>query len=100
MEKGILTKATQDQILKAVQEWTKDSKPWLKLVITLGVKATFVVADDKYADQLPEEVKDKAQQFFDAILVTKDINQAILLGVELIPIVIELLKKDDNEDIQ
>ena len=97
MDKGILTKETQAAILAKVQEWAKDAKPWVRLAIIFGVKAAFVVADDKYADQLPVEVKEKAQAFFDALLVSNEIDDAIILGVELIPIIIDLLKKDKPE---
>jgi len=93
MEKGILTKASQAAILLLVQDWVKDQKPWLRLTVVIGLRAAFIVADDKYADKLPEALKEKAQRFFDAILIDKDIEVAIMLGVELIPDVIDLFKK-------
>lgn len=94
MEKGLVTKAAQDAFLKDVQEWTKGQKAWVRVGITLGCKALFIVADDKYADKLPQDLKQKSQLFFDAVLVQKDVESALTLGIELIPIILDLIKKD------
>lgn len=97
MEKGLFTKASQKAALVQVQKWLEGQKPWVRLVITLGVKAAFAVADDKYADKLPANLKATSQQFFDAVFVEKDIDKAIILGVDLIPEILELFKKSDDK---
>jgi hypothetical protein len=93
MEKGLASKASQAAFLAKVQEWVTGQKPWIRIVIVLAVKAVFIVADDKYADKLPEPLKETSRQFFDAILVDEDIDKAMMLGIELIPEVLELFKK-------
>ena len=95
MEKGILDKETQKAFLKQVQEWIKDQKAWLRLIIVLGVKGLFVVLDDKYADKLPNPLKEQARDFFNAVLIQKDMDKAILLGVALLPEIIKLFGKKD-----
>ncbi len=99
MEHGLFDKATQEVILKQVQEWTKGQKAWVKLVISLGVKAVFIVADDKYADKLPDPLKKEARDFFDAVLVKKDMDEAIVIGVALLPEILKLFAKKDNAEI-
>ena len=98
MEKGILDKATQSVILAQVQEWTRGQKPWIRLIVTLGVKGGFIVLDDKYADRLPDPLKEQARDFFDAILVQKDMDKAILIGVSLLPEIIKLFGDKDPVD--
>ena len=93
MEKGVITKASQDKILEIVKNFVKDQKPIARLGVIIGVKLVFAVLDGKYAEKLPELLKEKIQLFIDAILVENDIEKAIELGVDLVPFIIELLKK-------
>jgi hypothetical protein len=99
MEKGLFTKATQDAILALLAEAVKDQKPAVKLSASLGGKLAFLIADDMLADKLPEDLKTKCQLFLDAIFVAKDYDLAIVLGVDLIPELFELFKKEEPKKL-
>ena len=92
-DKGFFSNATQDVILAKVRELVKDQKPMVILLIVIAVKAIFLYADDVIAEnKLPQELTDKCQALFDAILVTKDLDAALVIAVDLIPIIYELIK--------
>lgn len=93
MEKGILSKASQDALLVLAAEGLKDQKPIVKLGASLGIKIIFVYADDILAEKLPEDLKVKCRAFLDCVLVSKDYELAIELGIELIPLIYELFQK-------
>lgn len=94
MDKGLFSNATQDVIFAKVRELLKDQKAVVILAITVLLKAVFLYADDILAEnKLPQELTDKSQAFFDAILVEKDIDKAIVLGLDLVPMLYELFKK-------
>ena len=94
MEKGLFSKATQEEIIKRVKELLKNQKPVLVLLIVMVIKAIFLYVDDQVAENnLPQELTDKSQALFDAILVTPDAEKAIELGIELIGIIWPLIFK-------
>lgn len=96
MDKGFFSNASQDVLLAELGKLMKDQKPALVLMMKLLAKGIFLYADDVVAEQkLPQEMTDKSQQFFDAILVTKDLDQALVLGLDLATILYNYFKKPE-----
>ena len=95
MDKGIFSDKSQLVIITKIKELLKDQKPFMVLLIVMAVKALFTYVDDGIAEsKLPQEFTDKCQQFFDALLVENDIEKTMTLGIELIPLIFALFKKD------
>lgn len=96
MDKGIFSDKAQTAIIEKVKVLLKDQKAAaVVLLIVLALKMLFLYVDDTIAEtKLPQELTDKLQAFFDAILVTKDPETAMALGVDLIPLIWALFKKD------
>jgi hypothetical protein len=95
MDKGIFSDKAQTAIIEKVKVLLKDQKAAVVLLLVLALKILFLYVDDTIAEtKLPQELTDKLQAFFDAILVTKDPDLAMALGVELIPLIWALFKKD------
>lgn len=97
MEKGILSKASQDAINVLLVNLVKDEKPAVKLSVSIGGKLLFLVGDDIFAEKLPDELKEKARNFFDMLLVTKEYDAALVIGIELVTEIYELFKKPKPE---
>jgi len=94
MEKGFFSKAAQDELIKKIKELLKNQKVALVLLIVMAVKAIFLYVDDQVVEnKLPQELTDKSQAFFDAILVAKDAEKAMELGIDLVGIVWPLIFK-------
>ena len=96
-EKGLVSIASQEAAVALVINLVKDEKPPIKIGAPLLLKIVFLVADDKYADKLPEELKVKTRACIDAFLVAKDVELGVMLAIELIPVLYELFKKPDVE---
>ncbi len=93
MDKGLFSNASQEVLIAKLGELLKDQKPALVLIVKLLAKGIFLYADDVIAEQkLPQELTDKSQAFFDAILVTKDLDQALVLGLDLATILYDFFK--------
>jgi hypothetical protein len=100
MEKGFFSKAAQDELIKKVKELLKNQKVALVLLIIMAIKAIFLYVDDQVVEsKLPQELTDKCQAFFDAILVTKDAEKAMELGIDLVGIVWPLIFKKSTPTI-
>jgi len=97
MEKGLITKASQDALIAILLEALKDQKGAVKLSASLGAKVLFLVADYIFAEKLPEDLKTKCRIFGDTVLIEKDYEQAIVLGIELVAEIFDLLKKQEPE---
>ena len=93
MEKGMLTKAATDVLLAMLANAVKDQPPTIKVGLSIGGKLVVLIGDDMFAERLPEELKVKSRAFFDVLLVTKDYDAAIPLGIDLLTEVYELFKK-------
>jgi len=94
MDKGMFSEAAQTELIQKARELVKDQKPVVVLAVTLTIKAVFLYADDILAEKkLPVELTTKCRSFFDAIFVEKDVDKAMMLGLDLIPMLYELFKK-------
>ena len=92
MDKGFFSNKTQDWAIAKAKVLLKDQPAILVLLICLAIKGIFLYADDSVAEtKLPQELTDKSQAFFDA-LVDNKIEDALALGIELIVIVAGMLK--------
>jgi len=95
MDKGIFSDKSQLVIIEKVKALLKDQKAFTVLLIVMAIKALFTYVDDGIAEsKLPPELTDKCQAFFDAVLVDKDVEKAMTLGIELIPMIFALFKKE------
>ena len=92
-EKGLFTKASTDALLALLADAVKDQKPVVKVAVSIGGKLAVLIADDTLAEKLPEALKEKSRLFFDALLVTKDYDAAIVLGLDLVTEIFELIKE-------
>jgi len=92
-EKGMLSKASTDVLLALLAELVKDQKPVVKVAVSISGKLIVLIADDTLAEKLPEGLKEKSRAFFDALLVAKDYDAAIVLGLDLVTEIFELIKE-------
>lgn len=95
MDKGIFSDKSQLVIIEKIKGLLKDQKPFMVLLIVMAIKALFTYVDDGVAEsKLPKELTEKLREFFDALLVSKDTEKTMTLGIELIPLIFELFKKN------
>jgi hypothetical protein len=100
MDKGIFSDKSQLVIIEKVKVLLKDQKAFMVLLIVLAIKALFTYVDDGVAEsKLPQALTDKLQLFFDALLVDKDMDTVMMIGIELIPIIFDLFKKEPVPEV-
>lgn len=100
MDKGFFSNKTQEWVLAKVKELLKSQKPLVILGATLAVKLVFLYADDNLAENnLPQDLTDKCQQFFDA-LVDNKMDEVLALGVELVAIIYALIQAKPAPEVK
>jgi hypothetical protein len=92
MDKGFFSNKTQEWALSKIKTLLTGQKPLVILGATLAAKLIFLYADDNLAENnLPQDLTDKVQQFFDA-LIDDDMDTVLLLGVDIVGVIYEMIK--------
>ena len=97
MEKGIASVAAQNKVLEQVKEVVKDKDIKVRILAVVGVKALFYVGDDIFAEKIYEPLKLKIRELIDAVYLENDIDKSLMLVVDIVPMVLDLFKKDNPE---
>lgn len=92
MDKGFFSNKTQEWALAKIKTLLAGQKPLVILGATLAAKLIFLYADDNLAENnLPQDLTDKCQQFFDA-LIDNDMDTVLLLGVDIVGVIYAMIK--------
>ena len=91
-ERGMLTKATQDELIKLLTEFLEAKEVKGAKLIAVASNVILRIADDSFADKLDdEELKAKSRILLEKLIVNHDVDVALL--VDFILEIVALFKK-------
>lgn len=97
MEKGLITKEGLNALMEDLKKLLTEKEVKNAGLIVVGVTIVARLLDDGLADKLPEQFKIDSQALSDALLVSKDYDQAVGLAVVWVMSLVELFKKEETE---
>ena len=93
MEKGFLTKATQDELINLLKALLEKNEVKNAGLIAVGSNILLRLADDAFADKVQNEaLKTRSQELFQKLVVDKEVDAGAI--VEFILEIIDLFKKE------
>ena len=93
MEKGFLTKATQDELIRLLSEFLQKKEVKGAKLIAVAANVIIRLGDDTFADKVEdEELKQKSRDLIQKLVVDHDVDVALL--VDFILELVDLFKKE------